>query len=157
MTTLQDLKAEHEALGRKIAAFEQAKTGGVWVPKIGNAYWSYDIDGETVEHAWNDYHYERARLSIGNVFPTKEAAETHVKKLKVIQRLKVLAGGFCPDWNGVHQHKWYPVYDHGSNDWKSEYSVYLIYSPLPHFPTKPLLSAAIKELGPDMDVLKEGI
>jgi hypothetical protein len=66
---------------------EPEKKPDRWIPEIGQLYWCADSWGDKTVETWN---IDLARLRIGNVHPTKEACERHIK------RMESLAQGYQP-------------------------------------------------------------
>ena len=63
-------------------------------PQFGDDYWYVDSDTEVMDTASYDGEYDQGRLSIGNVFKTKEQAEFAVEKLKVEAELRKFSRPF---------------------------------------------------------------
>jgi len=150
-TKIDNLQAQLDALKAQVAKPES----GVWVPENGEQYFFLISTGEADDNAFTDCDTDKARLAIGNVFPTKEAAERHVERLKVIQELRVMAGGFKPNWRNDAECKWQPRYNHSVKKWETEYWCDFQYYFLPYFPTQEALQTALNALGDRMNVLLE--
>ena len=63
-------------------------------PQFGDDYWYVDSDTEVMDTASYAGEYDQGRLSIGNVFKTKEQAEFAVEKLKVEAELREFSRPF---------------------------------------------------------------
>lgn len=61
---------------------------GFCEPGDGDSYYCIFDDGDVKEIWWRYHDVHNGRLSIGNVFKTKEEAEFEVERLKVIAELK---------------------------------------------------------------------
>ncbi|MFA7238969.1 MAG: hypothetical protein WC091_02580 [Sulfuricellaceae bacterium] len=92
----------------------------------------------------------------GNCFPTKEAAELHVKKLNVIQKLRELAGGYKPVW-GNGKCIYSIVFDNSQKEWVATARTFTMDNfMLPYFSTMEAAQAAITTLGDELNCLLEG-
>lgn len=60
----------------------------VYEPKLEDKYWFIDGYEGVVEDKWDDIDFDNYRLSMGNVFKTKEDVEFQIEKLKVLTELK---------------------------------------------------------------------
>lgn len=148
--TVKELQSQIEAMKKRV------EPSGVWKPERGERY-VYMAADQQVQETTFDSDFDRRAIEIGLAFPTKEAAELHVKKLKVIQKLKGLAGGRKPDWKNVSQNKYILIYRHNENAWSAEVGPYYQYGfILPYFETRELAQAAITTLGDELNVLLEG-
>lgn len=106
---------------------------------------------------WTNDDCDNRNLDQGNCFSTKEAAETELEKQKVMQKLRVLADGFVPDWGYDtcnDNPKNYLYYAYRLGTWSVSCSkntssgLGCIY-----FPTREAAQAAIDTLGSELDVL----
>ena len=66
-------------------------------PQFGDDYWYVDSDTDVLDIAWYDGEYDQGRLSIGNVFKTKEEAEFVAEKLRVESELREFSKSFDTD------------------------------------------------------------
>jgi len=85
---------EIKALKERIAELEELAKEEQEFPQAGDMYWYIDNDGEVMEMEWQGNEYDQGRLSIDNVFKTKEQAEFAVKKLKVEAELRKFSRPF---------------------------------------------------------------
>lgn len=97
MTELETLRAEHKALGERIAALEAAPKP--W-PQVGSTYWCLTLTGEITDMSWNDDEFDAGRVSIGNVFRTEQEAidERDRRKVAAIMREMADGGAATADW-----------------------------------------------------------
>lgn len=80
---------------------------GVWVPVIGDYY--YTFNGK--EQTWDDDSLDNEALAIGDVHPTKEAAQK-AYDLEVARTKIRRSSSFRPDWSNHDQYKWSIYYNH---------------------------------------------
>ena len=83
-----DVQDEIKALKERIAELEQQAKQEKEFPQFGDDYWYVDSDTDVLDVAWYGGEYDQGRLSIGNVFKTKEEAEFVAEKLKVEAELR---------------------------------------------------------------------
>jgi len=105
-----ELSPTQEATIKEALGMKEKK--GLWKPKDGENYKFIGIAGVVFSEPWaGGDGICKTRLEIGNVFPTEEAAEKHLEKLKAIQRIKVYIAENCedftPDWSDGQKKKWY--------------------------------------------------
>lgn len=74
-------------------------------PKNGEKYWQIENDGGVYSEWWEDYYFDEDLYSIGNCFPTEQAAKDTVRVLKLIQKARESQDGFVPDWENWEQEK----------------------------------------------------
>ena len=86
--------------------------GGVSKPEDGQEYWYISGSGEVYMDQWNNCPINHDRHSIGNCFPTEQAAEDAFRVLKLIPKAKESQDGFVPDWENWEQNK-YALYEMG--------------------------------------------
>lgn len=100
-TELAEVKEMAVAMKKKVDG------GGVFKPENGQGYWFISGSGDAREDRWDDYSIDNSHYSIGNCYPTKQAAEDFVRALKLIQRARESQDGFAPDWKDPIQHKYF--------------------------------------------------
>ena len=83
-----DLRNRVLKLERKWIEENECQETGVWEPRDGDNYYCIFDDGFIHEVRWHGYNMHNDRLSIGNVFRTKEEAKFEVERRKVIAELK---------------------------------------------------------------------
>lgn len=77
-----------------------------WKMKIpfedGDEYFALNHRGSIIETTWNNHCVDEERFELGNVFPTREAAELEVKRRNLLTRFRAFRdecnGGWKPDW-----------------------------------------------------------
>ncbi|MBS4461216.1 hypothetical protein JXA27_01365 [Aerococcaceae bacterium zg-B36] len=77
----------------------------------GDTYYFLDSDGDVLIDYWNAIDVDKNRLSIGNVFKTKEEAEFEAEARKVYHELKKFSRPFVK-----HKYNWVIEYDLYDND-----------------------------------------
>lgn len=77
---------------------EEAKESGWRKPQQGDIYWAINsYDATSYKQTWHNYPIERARMTIGNVFKTKEAADRFIDYLKAITTIHQDKGVLTPE------------------------------------------------------------
>lgn len=104
--TIAEMEAEIAELKEKL---EEAKNindinPDVFIPKYDEDYWLIYSDGEKSFKQWEDTSQDKDRLTLGNVFRTKEEAEFEVERLKVIHELKMYAEPRDMKWDGKNDY-----------------------------------------------------
>ena len=99
-----NLQEELKALKERIAELEgQVKEeyvkGEQAFPQGGDDYWFVDAEGDVVCTIYTEYHDDKRKMEIGNIFKTKEQAEFAVEKLKVEAELRKYSRPFREDEN----------------------------------------------------------
>ena len=83
-----NLQEELKALKERIAELEEQVEQEKEFPQVEDDYWYVDGDAEVMLAVWYGDDYDKGRVSIDNVFKTKEQAEFAVEKLKVEAELR---------------------------------------------------------------------
>ena len=97
-----NLQDEIKALKERIAELEEQIKEEQEFPQFGDDHWYVDSDTEVMDIAWYGGDYDQGRLSIGNVFKTKEQAEFAVEKLKVEAELRKFSRPFKGEDNNYY-------------------------------------------------------
>lgn len=73
-----------------------------WKMKIpfedGDEYFALNHRGSIIETTWNNHCVDEERFELGNVFPTREAAELEVKRRNLLTRFKAFKNECNGDW-----------------------------------------------------------
>lgn len=73
-----------------------------WKMKIpfedGDEYFALNHRGSIIETTWNNHCVDEERFELGNVFPTREAAELEVKRRNLLTRFKSFRNECNRDW-----------------------------------------------------------
>ncbi|MCY7730790.1 hypothetical protein MHY86_03520 [Aerococcus urinaeequi] len=88
MNIQERIEALETEFAEKIKALKAEAQQVDEFPQFGDDYWYIDSDTEVMDTASYDGEYDQGRLSIGNIFKTKEQAEFAVEKLKVEAELR---------------------------------------------------------------------
>lgn len=85
-----DINKRIELLEQEITAIKKAveKSRKDWKPEYGETYWFIAEAGNINWYKWASHAGDEAHYNIGNCYPTKEAAEFEIERLKVIAELK---------------------------------------------------------------------
>lgn len=89
-----------------------------WKMKIpfedGDEYFALNHRGSIIETTWNNHCVDEERFELGNVFPTREAAELEVKRRNLLTRFRTFRnecnGDWKPDMTDVTNEKYYLSY-----------------------------------------------
>lgn len=107
---------------------------------------------------WEEDEIDRGRLSIGNVFKTKEEAETKLNWLKSVQRVKDYIerefGEFVPDWSDIKVGKFIIYYDYSNKrlGW-DRYTYLKYYSPIGYLKSIEDYNQLIKDCKEDLEII----
>ena len=83
-----NLQMEINSLKQRIAELEEQVEQEKEFPQVEDDYWYVDGDAEVMLAVWYGDDYDKGRVSIDNVFKTKEEAEFVAEKLKVEAELR---------------------------------------------------------------------
>lgn len=89
-----NINDEIKALKERIAALEYHAKEEQEFPQDGDDYWYVDADADVMDIEWDGSDCDQVRMSIGNVFKTKEQAEFAVEKLRVEAELRKFSKPF---------------------------------------------------------------
>lgn len=148
MTTLAELKAEHDALAKKIAAFEAKEE---W-PEFGDKYF-YLLANGVYSSTWGGDPVDKGYTEQGLVFRTEKEAEKHRQRNIVMKKLRDLAGGFVPDWDDTAQTKYVIFFNYRYNNWDTSGYDYTYHYGQAYFHTRQEAQHAIDTLGDELKVL----
>lgn len=82
---IKKLEAQIEELKQKIEAEKEAPP--VWVPDFKGAYYLAGRYGVSQYH-WLDDNFDRYYLKVGNLFKTKQEAESYTRALNLIETIR---------------------------------------------------------------------
>ena len=89
-----NLQMEINSLKQRISELEQQVEQEKEFPQFGDDYWYVDSDTDVLDVAWYGGEYDQGRLSIDNVFKTKDQAEFAAEKLRVEAELRKFSRPF---------------------------------------------------------------
>ena len=101
-----NLQEELKTLKERIVELEELAKEEQEFPQQNDKYWYIEDDTDIMPKVWWNNAYEQSRLSIGNVYKTKEQAEFTVEKLKVEAELRKFSRPFEED-----KHNYFMVLD----------------------------------------------
>lgn len=97
-----NLQEEIKALKERIAELEEQAKEEQEFPQKYDDYWYVDDDTEVLSQKWHNSEYDEGRLSIDNIFKTKEQAQFAVEKLKVEAELRKFSRPFKENDNNYY-------------------------------------------------------
>jgi hypothetical protein len=123
-------------------------------PQVGDEYWFIDNNGDVTLTTWMDHEVDHARKSIGNIFPTREAAEKEVAVRKAIQYINEWRGYKDEDWvdfKDKDQMKSYVFFKLDTQQLKGRHDMTMRESRLEgHFKTAEERNRCIEECAPQL-------
>ena len=143
MNIQERIEALETEFAEKIKALKAEMHKENEFPQFGDDYWYVDSDTEVMDTALYDGEYDQGRLSIGNVFKTKDEAEFQVEKLKVEAELRK----FSKKPN-VSEVNWLIVCS-DSEEVHTLYTTQEIYQGSIYFESKKVAQQAIESVGED--------
>ena len=137
-----NLQEELKVLKQRIAELEELAKEEQEFPQAGDMYWYIDNDGEVMEMEWQGNEYDQGRLSIGNVFKTKEEAEFAAEKLRVETELRKFSRPFkYGDWN------FEILWNNHENNTELDWSGYVVRQSVIYFESGETAEKAIESVG----------
>jgi hypothetical protein len=115
----------------------------IFKPKMLGEYWFINSRGKASLNIWVDSKGDRERLSIGNGYPTKEAAERIISNRKTLTKLREFA--FEPNWSDKNQEKHF--FDMGYYGLNGSIATNFNYGSPVHFATNELRMQALEAVG----------
>lgn len=102
----------------KVLADIKAPDEDTWEMKCpyqyNDEYFYINTSGNVFNNRWCDFYGEEETFAIGNIFPTKQAAELEVKRRNLLTRFRVFRdecnGGWKPDWESNNDRKHYILF-----------------------------------------------
>ena len=89
-----NLQEELKALKQRIAELEEQVEQEKEFPQVEDDYWYVNGDAETMLAVWYGDDYDKGRLSIDNVFKTRNQVEFAAEKLRVEAELRKFSRPF---------------------------------------------------------------
>ena len=112
-------------------------------PQFGDDYWYVDSDAEVMDTASYDGEYDQDRLSIGNVFKTKEQAQFVVEKLKVEAELRKYSRPFKEGEN----ENWFILWGTYKKEVQIDWSRKLVRQGTIYFESRKKANEAVESVG----------
>jgi hypothetical protein len=147
MKTIEELKEEVKALQAQIETLEGVK------PKPGFAYFYITNGVDVGQVSWRDDDFDKNLLAIGNVFKTYKDALDEVRRMKIRQKLKVMAGDWIPDWDDREQAKYFIYYDFSNKEFCQDYNSFLKGTIQMYFPTQEIAQTVMDTMNDDLKFL----
>ena len=137
-----NLQMEINSLKQRIAELEQQVEQEKEFPQKYDDYWYVDDDTEVLSQKWHNSEYDEGRLSIDNVFKTKEEADFAVEKLKVEAELRKFSRPFkYGDWN------FEILWNNHENNIELDWSGYVVRQSVIYFESGEIAEKAIESVG----------
>ena len=136
-----NLQEELEVLKERIAELENQVEQEKEFPQFGDDYWYVDSDTDVLDVAWYGGEYDQGRLSINNVFKTKDQAEFVAEKLRVEAELRKFGRMFI-----LGEENWY-LNMIRSKDITIAYDHYNIHQGTVYFKSKDKVKEVIETIG----------
>ena len=106
MNKLEELENKIKELSDEIEKMKAEKKNEVWKPKDGVQYWYVNHSNGVLSTYWLDNAVDKMRYDLGNVFSTREEAESYKEQLKVEAELRRFARPFDED-----ERNWAIIFD----------------------------------------------
>ena len=100
------LETELTEVKEMAVAMKKRVDGGVFKPQDGQKYWYVSGSGEVYTDQWSNCPINHDHHSIGNCYPTKQAAEDAIRVLKLTQKARESQDGFVANWENWMQNKY---------------------------------------------------
>lgn len=119
----------------------------VWKPNVGDKYYYISNTGSILYYMYDEDVTNKAIISIGNCFETKEEAQHMLQKIRIINQLQELSN---IKFNENQKSKWCIFYDFDKNELTCIYNRYCKHSPFEvYFASKEDCQKAIETIGED--------
>ena len=137
-----NVQNEIKALKERIAELEEQVEQEKEFPQFGDDYWYVDSDTDVLDVAWYGGEYDQGRLSINNVFKTKDQAEFAAEKLRVEAELRKFSRPFkYGDWN------FEILWNNHENNIELDWSGYVVRQSVIYFESGEIAEKAIESVG----------
>jgi len=140
-------QSEREQLMKLVEKGNKNKSK-VWKPAMGEEYFSIGVDGDILCGPWENDSYDLGAYSMGNCYPTEEAAEFAIEKQKILTELQRYADEYNDkiDWDNDCQNKYYIFYDHSEKKIEIHSNQYLQSNAI-YFTTQTIGFEAVEAIG----------
>ena len=123
----------------------EEKPTQVWKPNVGDKYYYISNTGSILYYMYDEDVTNKAIISIGNCFETKEEAQHMLQKIRIINQLQELSN---IKFNENQKSKWCIFYDFDKNELTCIYNRYCKHSPFEvYFASKEDCQKAIETIG----------
>lgn len=95
-----------------VKQYKSEEVGLVFKPKYDDVYWYINDEGDIFRNYWDNDEYDNQRLSIGDIYRTKEDAEHELEVRKALTRICMDAPVWDVDWGKGDQDKYGVYYDY---------------------------------------------
>lgn len=137
-----NVQDEIKALKQRIVELEKQVEQEKEFPQFGDDYWYVDSDTDVLDVAWYGGEYDQGRLSINNVFKTKDQAEFVAEKLRVEAELRKFSRPFkYGDWN------FEILWNNHENNIELDWSGYVVRQSVIYFESGEIAEKAIESVG----------
>ena len=137
-----NLQMEINSLKQRISELEQQVEQEKEFPQVEDDYWYVDCDAEVMFAVWHGDDYDKGRVSIDNIFKTKQQAEFAVEKLKVEAELRKFSRPF-----EYGKFNYYLLLDIDGNSFRTEFTSYFTEQGAIYFESEEKAQQAIKSVG----------
>lgn len=123
----------------------EEKPTRIWKPNVGDKYYYISNTGSILYYMYDEDVTNKAIISIGNCFETKEEAQHMLQKIRIINQLQELSN---IKFNENQKSKWCIFYDFDKNELTCIYNRYCKHSPFEaYFASKEDCQKAIETIG----------
>ena len=137
-----NLQEELKSLKDRISELEQQVEQEKEFPQHEDDYWYVNGDTDVMFTVWYGDEYDQGRLSIDNVFKTKDQAEFAAEKLRVEAELRKFSRPFkYGDWN------FEILWNNHENNIELDWSGYVVRQSVIYFESGEIAEKAIESVG----------
>ena len=137
-----NLQMEINSLKQRITELEQQAKREQEFPQVEDDYWYVDGDAEVMLAVWYGDDYDKGRLSINNVFKTKDQAEFVAEKLKVEAELRKFSRPFK-----YGDENFEIIWNNHENNIELDWSGYVVRQSVIYFESGEIAEKAIESVG----------
>ena len=137
-----NVQNEIKALKDRIVELEEQVKQEKEFPQVEDDYWYVNGDAETMLAVWYGDDYDKGRLSIDNVFKTRNQVDFVAEKLKVEAELRKFSRPFkYGDWN------FEILWNNHENNIELDWSGYVVRQSVIYFESGEIAEKAIESVG----------
>ena len=150
LNELMEKYGDYEVKEGFMDLLEKPKPKSVWNLKDRDIYYLLNSYGDVTDTIWLNTETDNYRLSVGNVFLTKEDAEFAGERLKVIAELKKYEKEFSyEEWRSANTQKYYLYYNWTNDEVNTDYNYFSSYGNQLLFESGEKAQEAINAVGED--------